>query len=62
MTEMNKKMDWGDWFERTIWTAVEAGLAILVVTDVSSVKAAGTAMAAAGIASLKSLATARLGR
>ena len=62
MTEMNKKMDWGDWFERTIWTAVEAGLAILVVTDVSSVKAAGTARAAAGIASLKSLANARLGR
>ena len=62
MTEMNKKMDWGDWFERTIWTAVEAGLAILVVTDVSSVKADVTAMAEAGIASLKSLAKARLGR
>ncbi len=62
MTEMNKKMDWGDWFERTIWTAVEAGLAILVVTDVSSLKAAGAAVAAAGIASVKSLAKAKLGR
>tara|TARA_B100000470_G_C19733994_1_gene365901 strand:- start:183 stop:362 length:180 start_codon:yes stop_codon:yes gene_type:complete len=59
---MNKKMDWGDWFERTIWTAVEAGLAILVVTDVSSLKAAGAAVAAAGIASVKSLAKAKLGR
>ena len=54
MTEMNKKVDWGDWFERTVWTAVEAGLAILVVTDVSSLKAAGTAMAAAAIAGIKS--------
>ena len=59
---MNKKVDWGDWFERTVWTAVEAGLAILVVTDVSSLKAAGTAMAAAAIAGIKSLARAKLGR
>jgi hypothetical protein len=62
MTEQNKRFDWGDWFERTIWTAVEAGLAILVVTDVSSLKAAGVAAIAAGIAALKSLAKARIGR
>lgn len=62
MTESDSGFDWGDWFERTIWTAVEAGLAILVVTDVSSLKAAGVAAAAAGIAAIKSLAKARIGR
>ena len=36
---MNKKMDWGDWFERTIWTAVEAGLAILVAVSYTHLRA-----------------------
>ena len=41
---------------------MEAPLAVVVVTDVSSLKAAATAFAAAAIAALKTLAKARLGR
>jgi hypothetical protein len=64
MTEGSPKkpFNWGDWIERSVWTAVEAGLAIMVVTDVSSIKAAGAAAAAAGIAAIKSLAQQRLAR
>ena len=64
MTEgsAKKPFDWGDWIECSVWTEVEAGLAILVVTDVSSFKAAASAAAAAGIAALKSLAKQRLAR
>ena len=57
-----KSFDWADWVERSVWTAIEAGLAVMVVTDVSSLKAAGAAAAAAAIAAVKSLAKARLGR
>jgi hypothetical protein len=62
MTEgsAKKPFDWTDWIERSVWTAVEAGLAVMVVTDVSSMKAAGAAAAAAGIAAVKSLAKQRL--
>ena len=37
MTEGSAKtpFNWSDWIERSVWTAVEAGLAIMVVTDVS---------------------------
>lgn len=56
------KFSWSDWVERSMWTGIEAALAIVVVTDVSSLKAAVTAFAAAGIAALKTLAKARLGR
>jgi len=64
MTEGSPKkpFNWGDWLERSVWTAVEAGLAIMVVTDVSSLKAAAAAAAAAGIAAIKSLAQQRLAR
>jgi len=64
MTEgsAKKPFDWTDWIERSVWTAVEAGLAVMVVTDVSTWKAAGAAGFAAAIAALKSLAKARLGR
>jgi hypothetical protein len=63
VTEVSqKKFDWGDWIERSVWTAFEAGLAIIVITDVSTWKAAGAAAVAAGIAALKTLAKARLGR
>ena len=63
MTEVSQKnFDWADWIERSVWTAVEAGLAVFVITDVSTGQAAGAAAAAAGIAAVKSLAKARLGR
>tara|TARA_E500000331_G_C16939373_1_gene575490 strand:+ start:298 stop:594 length:297 start_codon:yes stop_codon:yes gene_type:complete len=64
MTEGSAKtpFNWSDWIERSVWTAVEAGLAIMVVTDVSSMKAAASAAAAAAIAALKSLAQQRLAR
>jgi len=56
------KFSWADWIERSVWTGVEAALAVIVVTDVSSLKAAATAFAAAGIAAIKTLAKARLGK
>jgi hypothetical protein len=56
------KFSWADWIERSVWTAFEAGLAIIVITDVSTWKAAGTAAVAGLIAALKTLAKARLGR
>ena len=63
MTEVTQKnFDWADWIERSVWTAVEAGLAVFVITDVSTWQAAGAAAAAAGIAAVKTLAKARLGR
>ncbi|SVD42195.1 uncharacterized protein METZ01_LOCUS395049, partial [marine metagenome] len=44
VTEVSqKKFNWTDWLERSVWTAVEAGLAVMVVTDVSTWKAAGAA-------------------
>jgi|TARA_B100000586_G_scaffold63613_2_gene44015 hypothetical protein len=54
--------DWTDWVERSVWTAVEAGLAVMVVTDISTWKAAGAAALAAGIAAVKTLAKARLNK
>jgi len=54
--------DWTDWVERSVWTAVEAGLAVMVVTDISTWKAAGAAVLAAGIAAVKTLAKARLNK
>lgn len=56
------KFSWADWIERSVWTGVESALAVVVVTDVSSLKAAATAFAAAAIAALKTLAKARLGK
>jgi len=54
--------DWGDWIERSVWTAVEAGAAVFVLTDVGTWQAAGAAAGAALIAALKTLAKARLNR
>lgn len=53
-------MDWNDAVERAVWTAVESGLAVLVVTDWSSWEAAGVAAAASLIAALKAFARAQL--
>jgi hypothetical protein len=53
-------VDIRDAFERAVWTAVEAGLAILVITDVATVKAAAVAMVAALIAALKTFAKTKI--
>jgi hypothetical protein len=50
-----------DIIERTLWTAVQAFLAVFVITDVSSLKSAGVAAAAAVIAAVKGLAASKVG-
>ncbi len=46
--------------ERTVWTFVEAFVAVFVVTDLASSKAAGIAALAAAVAVVKSFAAKRL--
>ncbi len=53
-------MDWNDALERAVWTAVESGLAVLVVTDWSTWEAAMVAASASMIAAIKAFARARL--
>lgn len=50
-----------DIIERTFWTAVQAFLAVWVMTDVSSLKSAAVAAGAAVIAVLKALAATKIG-
>lgn len=50
-----------DILERTFWTAVQAFLAVFIVTDVSSLKSAGVAAAAAVIAAVKGVAASKVG-
>jgi hypothetical protein len=50
-----------DIIERTFWTAVQAFLAVFVITDVSSLKSAGVAAAAAVIAAIKGIAASKVG-
>lgn len=47
--------------ERVFWTAVQAFLAVFVVTDVTSAKAAGVAALAAAISAVKGLAATKVG-
>lgn len=53
-------MDIRDAFERAVWTAVEAGLAVLVIADVETIKAAGIAALAALIAAAKAFAKSKI--
>jgi len=53
-------MDYRDLFERAVWTAVEAFLGVLVVTDLSSWEAAAAAGAGAAISVVKTAAQHRL--
>jgi len=53
-------MDWNDALERAVWTAVESGLAVLIVTDWSTWEAAMVAASASMIAAIKAFARARL--
>ena len=62
MSTSEKSFDWGDWLERSLWTGLQSALAVIVVPDISSLSAAATAFAAAGISALKTLAKARLAR
>lgn len=50
-----------DIMERVFWTAVQAFLAVFVVTDVTSAKAAGVAALAAAISAVKGLAATKVG-
>ena len=47
--------DWSDTVERAAYTAVEAFLAVFVVTDLSTVEAATTAAAAAFLSAVKTV-------
>lgn len=49
-----------DMAERAGWTAVEAFLAVWVVGDVASLKAAGIAAAAAGLTVIKTYAKSKV--
>lgn len=53
-------MDYQDLFERAVWTAVEAFLGVLVVTDLSSWEAALAAAVGAGLSVVKTAAAHRL--
>jgi len=60
MTDQKATFNFMDWAERTAWTAGQSFLAIFVITDLSTLKAAATAGGAALLAALKSLAQQRL--
>lgn len=46
---------WTDMLERALYTAVEAFLAVFVVTDLSTLESAGTASVAALLSAVKTL-------
>lgn len=50
-----------DIIERVFWTAVQAFLAVFIVSDVSSLKAAGVAAAAAVLSAIKGIAASKVG-
>tara|TARA_R100001163_G_scaffold65759_1_gene64570 strand:- start:4962 stop:5150 length:189 start_codon:yes stop_codon:yes gene_type:complete len=60
MTEQSKGFNIADWCERTAWTAVQSFLAIFVITDISTLRTAAVAGAAALLSAVKSLAQERL--
>ena len=45
MSTSEGSFDWGDWLERSLWTGLQSALAVIVVTDISSLSAAATAFA-----------------
>jgi|SaaInlV_130m_DNA_3_1039695.scaffolds.fasta_scaffold79944_2 hypothetical protein len=53
-------MDYRDVVERAAWTAVQAFLSVLVLTDVASIEAALVAAGGALISAVKTVAAARL--
>ena len=59
MTDQKAVFNFKDWAERTAWTAAQSFLAIFVVTDLSTLKAAATAGIAAVLAAVKTLAQQR---
>ena len=59
MTDQKAVFNFKDWAERTGWTAAQSFLAIFLVTDLSTLKAAATAGIAAVLAAVKTLAQQR---
>jgi len=53
-------MDYRDVVERALWTAAQAFLAVFLVTDTSSLKAAVVAAAGAGLSVVKTAVTQRV--
>ena len=60
MTEQATKFNWGNWCERSCWTAVQSFLAVFVVADVSTLRSAAIAGVAAVISAVKTLAQERI--
>jgi hypothetical protein len=50
-----------DIIERIFWTAVQAFLAVFIVSDISNLKAAGVAAAAAVLSAIKGLVASKVG-
>ncbi len=57
----SSKFSWGSWGERAAWTAVQAFAAVLVIGDLSTLRTAVVAAAAALLSAVKTLAKERLG-
>ena len=57
----SSKFSWGSWAERAAWTAVQAFAAVLVIGDLSTLRTAVIAAAAALLSAVKTLAKERLG-
>jgi hypothetical protein len=55
------KQEFADLAERVLWTAAQAFLAVFVVADVSTAKAAGVAAAAAAVAVVKGFVAQKVG-
>ena len=57
----SSKFSWGTWGERAAWTAVQAFAATVIIGDLSTLRTAVIAAAAALLSAVKSLANERLG-
>jgi hypothetical protein len=57
----SSKFSWGSWGERAAWTAVQAFAAVLVIGDLSTLRTAVVAAAAALLSAVKTLAKERIG-
>ena len=55
VNESSITQQWTDMLERALYTAVEAFLAVFVVTDLSTLESAGTASVAALLSAVKTL-------
>tara|TARA_R100000963_G_C4645341_1_gene109547 strand:- start:5226 stop:5411 length:186 start_codon:yes stop_codon:yes gene_type:complete len=58
----SSKFNWGDWLERSLWTALQSGLAVFTLGDLSTGRSALVAGGAALLSAVKSLAKERLAK